>query len=833
MANLNIAIQIAAQDKASGPVGKIGQAFSGLKSSAQSGLASVQSILSTGLVAAAGIGAAAILTVGAAGFTVANDIQTAAQSIQSDLGATAEESERLAGIAGSVWGNNFADDISEAAGAVGIVRKQLGDLADDELKRSTENAFRLADSFDIGIGESVPAVDALMKNFGLTTDEAFGFITAGMQQGLNGSEDFLESIGEFSNQFAEGGADAGQFFAFMETGFQAGMLGTDKAADLFKEFNLRIQDGSSGVADALDAIGLSSKDMTAAMADGSLTSIDAMQMVKNALSNVDDENLQFQAGVALMGSQFEDLGASAVLGLEFIDTALEDVIVSTESLDAKYKTLPDTIEGFKRRGMLALKPIGDTLLGLANQVMPIVEQGFDYFEVTLVPIIERVAGAVGGFFDDLQSGQGFLTAFSTLAIDGFGASAEQVQILYDNVGLIGQWFTDNVQPVIDMVAGFVSWNDVLIAAGVVVASVVIPSLISVVIAAAPIILAVGALVGAVALLRHAWENNWGDIQGKTQAAWDFIQPYFQIASDWLSTNIPVALEALRSWWVDQAWPAIQDATQTVWSKLQQIWTTLTGWITGKLIPTVTGLYITWRKRFIQIQTATQNVWNFIKAIWTELGRWINDNIMPWVSVLSDLWDEKWGSIESKMDSVWGMIEPIWESFKSWMQDKIPPALDNLRDKFSGVMESISSKISPVKSLWDDLVIAIKGFWDWISSRTFSFKINIPDLPDWAIPGSPIPLHTAWKNFANDIGNVRIAPKFDTAGVLPGVSALSPAAGGPVSSGGGLNIVFQPGAIQVSGSGSDAIGDIQQAIEEGVKKALAKSGQRADMIRRGI
>lgn len=208
-------------------------------------------------VAAAAAIAVAVIGIGVAAFGVSNDVATATANIQAELGTTAEESERLAAIAADVWGNNFAGSITEAAGAVGLIRQQLGDLADNELQRATENAFRLQDVFGVEVPESVDAARTLMEQFGLTSEQAFDFIAKGFQNGLNRSDDFLDTIGEYSVQFASGGADAGQFFSLLESGLQGGMLGTDRAADAFKEFRVRIQDGSDATAEALESIGIS------------------------------------------------------------------------------------------------------------------------------------------------------------------------------------------------------------------------------------------------------------------------------------------------------------------------------------------------------------------------------------------------------------------------------------------------------------------------------------------------------------------------------------------------------------------------------------------------
>lgn len=558
------------------------------------------------VVGAAAAAVAAVGAIGVAAFGVSNDVATATANIQAELGTTAEEAQRLGDIATDVWGNNFAGSITEAAGAVGIIRQQLGDMADDELQRATENAFRLQDVFGVEVPESVDAAKTLMEQFGLTSEEAFGFITAGFQNGLNRSGDFLDSIGEYSVQFAEGGADAGQFFALMETGMEGGMLGTDKAADLFKEFRVRIQDGSDATIGALEMIGLSSEEMAAQMADGSLSAIDAFQMVKNAIANTGDENVQFQAGVALMGSQFEDLGQAGVLGLEFIDTALEDVIASTDSLDAKYNTLGSAVEGYKRRALLALQPIGDVLLNVANSAMPLVNQAFAVFETTIAPAIETVAGVVQSFFNNLQEGMSPLDAFIEAIWDIAPTEVLDALVrLRDEIlpGLV-EWFRTTIQPIIDTAAQFVSFQDVLIVAAGALAAVVLPilgSLIaSVVAVAAPIV----AAIAVVALLRTAWEENWGGIQEKTQAALEFIQSIINTVMTGIQTFWAAHGETIMAA-AQTAWEFIQTHIDTTLSVINSVWQAFKAAFEGD-----------WTGFGENLRAAWDTAWEYIKSVFT-------------------------------------------------------------------------------------------------------------------------------------------------------------------------------------------------------------------------
>jgi len=391
-------------------------------------------LLSGAAAAVVGIGA-----IGAAAFDVSRQTEQASANISASLGLPIAEAERFGEVARRVYGNNFAEDVTAAGAAVGEVAKQFQLAADDpSLQRITEQAIALKDTFGTEVPDSVSAAQTLMENFGISSDEAFNLITAGYQRGLDRSGDFLDTIGEYSTQFANGGANVSQFFSMLDSGLQGGMLGTDKAADMFKEFRVRIQDGSTLTAESLASIGLNADAMSAQLANGTLTAAEAFTMVQEALVATGDENVRFQAGVGLLGTQFEDLGTKAALGATLTSDAFANVEGSTDSLNNKYATLGDAVSGIWRRLVVAGSPFTDKLLDLVNSAMPTVMTGFDTFEENVGPSLERVGSVIS-------------TVIST-AKEWFGGLSGSVDTGTDRFGYFKSWIDTNM-PLVQEVVG--------------------------------------------------------------------------------------------------------------------------------------------------------------------------------------------------------------------------------------------------------------------------------------------------------------------------------------------------------------------------------------------
>lgn len=365
------------------------------------------SVLGGAVVAGAAAAAGAIAAVGIAAFDVSRDTEVATANIAAQLGIPTEAAQAFGDVARDVFANNFASSVQDAGEAVALLAQQLGLTADDPaLQTMTENAFRLRDTFGVDVSESIDAVKTLMDNFGVTGDEAFDLIAAGFQGGLDRSGDFLDTIGEYSTQFSNGGATAGQFFSLLDSGLQGGVLGTDKAADAFKEFQVRIADGSTTTADGLALLGLNIDDITTGLSDGTLTTADAFNIVQEALRGTDDSVVRFQAGVALLGTQYEDLGDNVATALNMNNEWAAGTEQSIESLDAKYNTFGDAVSGVWRRLTVSISPFTDKLLELVNSAMPQVMAAFDAFDQNIGPTMEnaqRVIDNVVSFIMNLFS----------------------------------------------------------------------------------------------------------------------------------------------------------------------------------------------------------------------------------------------------------------------------------------------------------------------------------------------------------------------------------------------------------------------------------------------
>ena len=147
----------------------------------------------------------------------------------------------------------------------------------------------------------------------------------GFVAGADVNGEFLENVKEYPAYFREAGLSASEFIAITTQANKAGIY-SDKGIDVIKEGNLRIREMTKATAEALDAIGISSKEVQQSLADGSKTTFDIMQEVSAKLAEFPESSSEVGTALAdIFGGPGEDAGLQYILTLKDIDTNLDNV----------------------------------------------------------------------------------------------------------------------------------------------------------------------------------------------------------------------------------------------------------------------------------------------------------------------------------------------------------------------------------------------------------------------------------------------------------------------------------------------------------------------------
>lgn len=331
-----------------------------------------------------------------------NEYNTALNQLSASTGATGDELAALGESVKDIYAQGLGEDFADVADGLAATA-QVSDLTGEALEQATAAGFNLRDVFDYDISESARAASALMKNFGIDAEEAYGLIAVGAQNGADKNGDLLDTLNEYSPQFAALGLNADQFMGALVEGADAGLFSIDKVGDAVKEFNIRAKDGSDTSREAFESLGLNADKMFEAFAAGGDTAEAAFFDTVEALNSMDDPLARNAAGVALFGTQFEDLEAGVLPVLASIETAAYDGAAALQQInDVRYDDLGSAFEAVKRSAEVALLPMASMIANTLTALAPILSDTFE----AIAPVITDTLNTCMPFVQQFLVGMG-------------------------------------------------------------------------------------------------------------------------------------------------------------------------------------------------------------------------------------------------------------------------------------------------------------------------------------------------------------------------------------------------------------------------------------------
>lgn len=217
-------------------------------------------------------------------------------------------------------------------------------------------------------------------------------------------------------------------------------------------------------------------------------------------------------------------------------------------------------------------------------------------------------------------------------------------------------------------------------------------------------------------------------------------------------NLSAAFEA--------SMPQIQGAVEHALSFIQGLWDTV--------FPSIQA---TTDNTLNQILILTSNILNAVAAFWSENGTAILANatffiestlaiisgtlalisgvVSATLSVVNGDWDAAGAALQSSTTAFMNAILSIvgtdlatftatWTEVFTLAKTIIDTQMAAAAAAFNNAIQAIRDAAEPVGSYINGLLDSFKNFYSWLNTHVFSFNIELPDLPDWAIPGSPTP-----------------------------------------------------------------------------------------------
>ena len=234
--------------------------------------------------------------------------------------ATAAVASISAVIEGAKWWYNYNVEIEEAQ----RLTREFFNIQGDELVHTQSQISALASQMGKEYKDVLGAVDTLMDQYGLTTQEAINNIKNGLQAGADVNGTYLSQIQQFAPAFSDAGASVNDLVASI-TQTRSGLF-NEAGMGLIQTATNRIRTMSSSTQNALNAIGISSKQLEADLISGKTSILEAIKMISGKIKELPENSMQVgEVMKSVFGKTASNEGMKLVKTLADMSTNMEEL----------------------------------------------------------------------------------------------------------------------------------------------------------------------------------------------------------------------------------------------------------------------------------------------------------------------------------------------------------------------------------------------------------------------------------------------------------------------------------------------------------------------------
>ena len=283
-------------------------------------------------------------------------------------------------------------EIKKARKETALLTKETGTALDKIVAkiRATSKVF------DKEYNEVLRAANTVSKEFGITMPAAIDAINEGFSKGIDINGEYLETLREYSTFAKAAGLDVGKFNAVIQAQLKEGVF-SDKGIDAIKEAFLSIREMTQPTIDAIEAIGLSSQEMSSDIQSGAKTYFEVIQEIaKKTREEIDPRKIGM-----VFADIFKGAGEDAntfILSLDGIGDSMEELNEEQQ----KYVDLTDEAllnqEQFSLAAVSATDSLATAWLSVKKQAIPVLTAMLSLLadqeaklEIDVIPIYKKWA----------------------------------------------------------------------------------------------------------------------------------------------------------------------------------------------------------------------------------------------------------------------------------------------------------------------------------------------------------------------------------------------------------------------------------------------------------
>lgn len=598
------------------------------------------------------------------GVNQATELDDAMAKFQAQTGASSNEMSKFKDIARDVWANNFGENVSDVADMMGRVKQQMQGISDIDLKNVTEDLLTLRDTFGMDENETLRGAQQLIKQFGISSKEAFDLMATGAQNGLNKSDELGDNISEYSGKFKQAGYSAEEYFQLMQNGLDGGAYNLDKVNDAINEVTTRLVDGN--IEKALDSFDTKTQDVFKAWQEGRKTQKDVVNAIVEDISKTTNQQEKLNKTATAFGTMGEDFNAGFIQSLTTVGDKYKDVEGAMDKVkDIANGGLKNALSGLGRTFLNSFTPIGEAItpilsgiIGLITVAIQGIQQGFakigDVISNVLskidtsgiTNIVSQVSDVLAPAFDKVKKAiDEMKVALEPIAKDILGKIVEVIQNIVNQAQKILSVVGPPILAIIKMV-------------------------ISNIVGLIPVITSILSIFGSV-----------------VSGIISFISMVISYVGSAISTILSIIMPIVQiiASIISNIWSLIVTIATNIWSKISEV--------VSAIIQFASGL-------FKSISSVFESIWNVIKVVFDNVGN-IAQNV---IDIIDSSFKSVKDTISNVFDDVWSKVRIVMDK----VGNKVSNVLQGIQNAWSGLKGFVSGVFGGIEGAVSSLVGSVKG-----------------------------------------------------------------------------------------------------------------------------
>lgn len=609
------------------------------------------------------------------GVNQATELDDAMANFQAQTGASSKEMNKFKDIAREVWSNNFGENVADVADMMGRVKQQMQGISDVDLKNVTEDLLTLRDTFGMDENETLRGAQQLMKQFGISSQEAFDLMATGAQNGLNKSDELGDNISEYSGKFAQAGYSAEEYFQLMQNGLDGGAYNLDKVNDAINEVTTRLVDGT--IEGALDSFDTKTQDVFKAWQEGRATQKDVINAIVEDISKTNNEQEKLNKSATAFGTMGEDFNSGFIQSLTTVGDKYKDVEGAMDRVkEIANGGLKNALSELGRTFLDSFTPIGEAITPILSGIIGFITvaiQGIQQGFAQVGDVISNVFGSI-----DTSGITNIVSQVSEVlapAFDKVKGAIEQMKTALEPIA------KDILSKIIEVIQNIVNQAQKILSVVGPPILAIIKMIIQTVVGMIPVITSILQVVGNVVSGIISFISTVISIVGTAIATiLGFIMPIVQVIAT-IVANI---------------WSVILTVATNIWSKISEVVTAIIEFVSNvfKTVSDVVGNI--WSK----IQDAMNKVRDKVQGVIDNVNKYFN-NVKDTVSdVFNGIWSKVkdiMGKVGEKISNVLQGIQNAWNGLK-----------DFVGGVFGGIEGAVQSLVGSVKGFVNGVIGGING-----------------------------------------------------------------------------------------------------------------------------